>query len=568
MRSEFRSGARVALAALSLVLASAPVFGQAPAAPAPAPPPAAATAAATRAITIDEAVKLALEQNLDIQVERLNPELQALAITQARTAWTPTFTAGVTGRTQDSPPSSFLSGASDKVTSRNAGGNVSFSQLLPIGTSYQVSYDSARATSNNSFTSFNPSVTGNVDFALVQPLLRDFKINAARYQLQVAQKNREISDVTLQQRIASTIRTVRNSYWDYKYALASLDVARQSLDLARESLRNTRSRVEIGTLAPIDVVEAQSEEAAREEAVINAEAAIGRAEDSLRALIFDPAKQDIWNVRLDPIDPVPFQVQAVDIDGAVRRALRGRTDLQQTRKALERTSFADLYYHNQTKPDLNLRVDYNSTGLAGTQLLRGSGAFPPPVIGEVNRSYGSMLGDIFSSGFPTWVFSVNMSYPIGTSTAEASLARTKVEERQQDINLRSLELSVVSQVRDAGRSLMANSKRVDATHAARVLADRRLDAEEKKFAAGMSTSFQVFQAQRDLATARNNELRAVLDYTQSQVDFETVQVAPVTGTGSFTSSSSVGNALGSSTSVGAAGASSAGSANQTGGGGQ
>jgi HAE1 family hydrophobic/amphiphilic exporter-1 len=172
----------------------------------------------------------------------------------------------------------------------------------------------------------------------------------------------------------------------------------------------------------------------------------------------------------------------------------------------------------------------------------------------VRRSYGELLGDIFSNAFPTWVVSLNFTYPIGTSNAEASLARTRLEERQQDLNQRNLELSIVSQVRDAARTLISNSKRVDSTRAARVLAERRLDAEEKKFAAGMSTSFLVFQAQRDLSTARNSELRAVLDYTQSQVDYETVQVAPVSGAGSFTPSSAVGTALGSSTAVGAAAA--------------
>jgi HAE1 family hydrophobic/amphiphilic exporter-1 len=562
MHFERRSGAGAALAVLLLLVATGPAAAQEPVPPtgpiAPTPqagaPTGRATVAGARALSIDEAVKLALEQNLDVQVERLNPELQQLAITQASTAWTPTFSAGVSYRNQDQPPSSFLSGADEKVESSDFGPTFAFGQLLPIGTSYQVSFDSTRAESNNQFSSFNPSLTGNLDFTVIQPLWRDFKVNAERYQYEVARKNREISDVSLQQQVAATIRNVKNSYWEYKYALASLEVARQSLDLARESLRNTKSRVEIGTLAPIDVVEAESEVAAREEAVILAEASIGRAEDALRSLIFDPAKFDVWNVPLDPIDPVPFQVQGVDVNGAVTRALRERTDLQQTRKALERTTLGERFYENQTKPGLDLRVDYNSTGLAGTQLVRGEGAFPPPVIGEVKRSYGDLLGDIFTNSFPTWVISLNFSYPIGTSNAEASLARTRLEERQQGLNQRNLELSIVSQVRDAARTLMSNSKRVDSTRAARVLAERRLDAEEKKFAAGMSTSFLVFQAQRDLSTARNSELRAVLDYTQSQVDYETVQIAPVSGAGSFTPSTAVGTALGTSTAVGAAAA--------------
>jgi outer membrane protein len=486
-----------------------------------------------RPLSIDEAVTLALEQNLNVQVERLNPQLQDLAISQARTSWTPAFSAGFVGRRADSPPSSFLSGGEDKITDTNTGGVLGVQQLLPWGMSYNVTWDNARVTTNNIFSSFNPLLRSNIDASVTQPLLRDFRMNSARWQLLLSQKGREIADVDLQQTIALTIRNVKSAYWDYKYAVASLDVARQSLELAEESLRNTRSRVEIGTLAPIDVVEAEAEVAQREEAVILAEASIGQTEDRLRALIFDPSTPEFWNLRIEATDPVPFQVQSVDVEAAIRRALDERTDLAQSKKSIERTSISERYYRNQTLPDLNLQLTYNATGIAGTQLVRGPGTFPPPIIGEEVRGYGTLLGDVFGAAFPTWQFSVNVTYPIGRSNAEAALASTRLQVRQANTSLRNLELQVATQVRDAGRQLVANSKRVDATRAARVLAERRLEAEEKKFTAGMSTSFLVFQAQRDLAQARNNELRATLDYTKSHVDFETVQVAPVAGGASF-----------------------------------
>ena len=569
MRVQSCPGTRVAGAACS-VLRVAPVAapGHAthppPAAP-PAAPPAVTAAQPTappvptgpvRPLSIDEAVRLALEQNLGVQVERINPQLQDLSIEQARTAWRPSLSAGVTAQSQDSPPNSFLSGASDKISSTSTGGNFAIGQLLPWGTSYSVGYDSNRFTTNNSFASFNPQVGANLDLAVVQPLLRGFRIDNARYQLMVSQKNREIADVDLQQTIALTVRSVKIAYWDYKYALASLEVSRQSLDLAQESLRNTRTRVEIGTLAPIDVIQAEAEVAQREEAVILAEASIGQTEDRLRSLIFDPNTPDFWSMRLELTDPVPFQVQAVDLDAAIRRALAERTDLAQSKKSIERTSYAERFYKDQTLPAVDVRLDYNATGLAGTQLVRGEGAFPPPVIGEIEKPYSDLLSDVFSSQFPTWRFSAIVSYPLGQSTADASLARTRLETRQSQTNLRNLELQVATQVRDAGRQLVANSKRVDATRASRVLAERRLEAEEKKFAAGMSTSFLVFQAQRDLALARNTELRAVLDYTTSQVDYETVQVAPLGGTSGFTSAAATATALGQSTNIGAAGAAS------------
>ena len=282
MRSLLGLRARVLIAAVVL-LAPASASGQSGASGQPAPPaptavPAQAPPVVTgppRPLSIDEAVKLALDQNLGIQVERINPQLQDLSVAQARTAWVPSFSGGFSATTQDSPPSSFLSGGTGTITTTTSGGNVGVSQLLPWGTSYSVSYDTNRNTTNNIFSSFNPQFGGNLDVAVVQPLLRDFTIDSARLQLQLSEKGREIADVGLQQTIASTVRQVKNAYWDYKYALDSLLVARQSLELAQESLRNTRSRVEIGTLAPIDVVEAESEVAQREEAVILAEAAIG-----------------------------------------------------------------------------------------------------------------------------------------------------------------------------------------------------------------------------------------------------------------------------------------------------
>jgi outer membrane protein TolC len=565
MRVVFRSGRRlVLLGAAVAILGQASADAQSgQAAPPAAPAAQPVVTGPVRQLTVDEAVQLALEQNLSVQVERLNPQVQDLTVAQARTAWTPFFSAGVFGQNQDAPPSSFLSGGTDVITTQNAGTELGVSQLLPWGTNYAVSWDSARMTTNNIFTQFDPQLTSNLSAFVEQPLLRDFKIDSARWQLLTSQNSREIADIDLRQTIATTTRSVKNAYWEYKYALASLEVARQSLELARESLRNTRSRVEIGTLAPIDIVEAESEVADREEAVILAEAAIGQSEDRLRALVFDPNTPEFWNMRIEPVDPVPFEVQAVDVDGAVRRALSDRTDVAQTKKTLERTSLDERFYRNQTLPDISLRVDYNATALAGTQLLRGEGTFPPPVIGSVQRPYSDLLGDVFSSAFPTWRFGVNVSYPIGTSSADANLAQTRLRVRQSNLQLRDLELQVTTQVRDAARQLMANAKRVEATRAARVLFERRLEAEEKKFAAGMSTSFQVFQAQRDLSTARNAELRATLDYNLSQVDFETVQVAPVSGGGAFTPllGGTIGGVSGGTTGTGTGGGPTTGAGN-------
>jgi outer membrane protein TolC len=322
------------------------------------------------------------------------------------------------------------------------------------------------------------------------------------------------------------MRTVRHAYWELAFAIASLTVQQQSLALAQESLRNTRARVEIGTTPPIDVVTDEAEVAQRQEAVILAEAQIATAEDTLRALVYDPKAPDFWTLRIEPTDLPPFTPAAVDVNAAIRTALERRTDLQQSRKSLEVNDVNIRFLRNQTLPDVTASLDYNLSGLGGTQFVRGTG-FPPSIIGERARGFGSVLGDLFTNTYPNWTASVNVSYPIGTSQQQANLARARLQQTQSETQIRGQELQVATEVRQAARQVLTNQQRVQAARTARELAERRLDAEQRKFAAGTSTSFFVFQAQRDLAQARNNELRVILDYNRSQVDLETVQEVPL-----------------------------------------
>jgi outer membrane protein TolC len=405
-------------------------------------------------------------------------------------------------------------------------------QQLPWwGASYFVGWDATRSTTNNIYSNFNPRLNSNLSLSYVQPLLQNFKIDSARTQLVVSQRNRDISDIDLRTIVVQTVRNVKNAYWELKYAIANLEVQRQSLELARQTLKDNRTRVEVGTMAPIDIVEAEAEVARNEEAVIIAEAAIKQAEDNLRAIIFDPASTDFWRLVLDPIDAPEMDPRTVDLDEAVRNALELRTDVRRAKESLANVDTNLEFYRNQTLPQLNLQVDYGATGLGGTQSIRGGEGFPPPIIGEASRSFWDVQGDVFGANFPGWTIGAYVAYPLGKSSAEAIYARTRLEQHQALLQMKNLELQVGTEVRDVARSVNTNTKRVDATRASRVLSERRLEAEQKKFGVGMSTSFLVFQAQRDLSTARANELRAILDLNQSLADFEAVQEAALSGRG-------------------------------------
>jgi outer membrane protein TolC len=485
------------------------------------------TAAQVRRLTVDEAVRAALENNLGVQIARVDPLIQDLGVAQARGAWTPSFATTLQTSSTDSPSNSFLSGAQGTKTSDDRfATSVGVEQLLRWGGSYSIGWDSSRSTTTNLFSNFSPQLRSSLSLNYRQPLVRGFSMDSARQQWLVSRKNREIADVTLRQSVTTTTRAVRNAYWDLAYAIASLAVQRQSLDLTRESLRNTRARVEIGTTPPIDIVEAEAEVAQREESVILAEAQIASAEDALRALVYDPASPDFWTIRIEPAELPPFQPITVDVDAAVRNALDRRTDVQQSQKNLEASDINLRFHRNQTLPDITASLDYGLTGLGGTQFVRGAG-FPGPIIGQTERGFATVLEDLFANEFPNWTVAINVSYPLGRSQQEANLARARLQHSQSQTRLRNEQLQVATQVREAGRQVQTNQRRVDTTRASRELAERRLEAEERKFAAGTSTSFFVFQAQRDLSQARNNELRAVLDYNRSIVDFETVQEVPL-----------------------------------------
>jgi outer membrane protein TolC len=489
--------------------------------------PAGAQAPDVRRLTADEAVRIALENNLGIQVARIDPLVQDLSIAEARGAWAPTLNSTVVTTSADAPSNSFLSGAQgERTIDRRVATNVGVQQSLPWGGIYDVGWDGARSTTTNIFTNFSPQLRSSLSLNYRQPLLRGFGIDAARRQLLVSEKNREIADLTLRESIATTTRSVRTAYWDLAFAIASLAVQRQSLELAQQSLRDTRARVEIGTTPPIDVVEAEAEVAQREEAVIVAEAQILSAEDALRALVYDPAMPEFWTIRIEPLEVPPFRPTKVDVDVAVRRALDSRTDLQQSRKNLEAADVDVRFFHNQTLPDVTASLDYGLVGLGGTQFVRAAG-FPGPIVGQTERGFTSVLSDLFGLAYPSWTASLNVSYPLGRTQPEANLARARLEYSRSQTQIRSQELQVVTQVREAARQVHTNQRRVETTRAARQFAERRLEAEERKFTAGTSTSFFVFQAQRDLSQARNTELRAVLDFNRSIVDFETVQEAPL-----------------------------------------
>jgi outer membrane protein TolC len=541
--------ARILTTAAALVAMSVSAFGQTgqstlarslqnAAAQTAAQPP----AESVRRLSIDEAVALALEQNLGIRIQRFDPQISDVGVWQARSFWAPSLSSTVTRNSNHQPVTSILSGTQASLATGVFSTGVTLTEQLPWGANYNINWNNSRFTTNDPTNTFNPRLGSNVSLTFTQPLLRNLEIDQIRQQVLDSKKARELSDIQLTGVITGTLRAVKNAYWDLSYAIANLKTQQQSLALSQRSLKDNQKRVEIGTMAPIDIVQAQAEVASNESGVIVADAAIKAAQDNLRTLILDPGTADFWTVTFEPTDAASFAAQTIDVDAAVRTALDKRSDLRSAKNSLEQSDINIKYYRNQIKPDVNAQVTYGAVGIGG---LQQSGGYNP-ITGQttpvttIDRSYGSALGDVFTNAFPQWTVGVQIGYPLGASTAQANLARVRLQYEQAQTQLKNIQMQIATQVRGAARNVSTNQQRVQSARASRELQEKKLEAEEKKLAAGMSSTFFVFQAQRDLALARTAEIQAISDYNKSLVDFEAVQQVPLNGGGGGVTSAGSG----------------------------
>ena len=494
---------------------------------------------ATRAVirlSVEEAVAHALEHNIELSVERLNPILQDLSLQQVKAAYTPTLGWTSSMNSNMPLPTSLLTGGT-KVQNDTLALNTSVTQALPWnGTSYPFTWNNSRTDTTNSFATLNPQYTPSMTLTVTQPLWRNLRIDNTRQTLATTRISREISDTTLRARVINTEANTRNAYWDYLHSIRAVEAARQSLALAEKLVEDNRTRVEVGTLAPIDVVQAEAEAATRRQSLTAAEATRRTAELSLKRLIVASTGDPIWDATLEPTSAVQVEARAVDLDEAVKKALADRTDLQNARKQLESNDVSLRYLKNQQMPSLDATLTYGTRGLGGNQFIRQNNE----VVGTIPGGWADAMKVLREFEYPTWTVAVNFSYPIGKSTQEAQFARAKVQYQQADAQLRALELTVATEVTNAALNVESTQRRLEAGRAARTLAERRLEAEQTKFEVGMQTNFFVVQAQRDLLDAQITELRASLDYQKALVEFERLQVTSSSGSGSVTSVSSGG----------------------------
>ena len=472
-------------------------------------------------LTLDDAIARALERNLDLAVQRLNPQVFDLTLAQQLAAYRPTFDTAFSNNSRTNPSSTQLDGG-ESVVSDIVTLNTGVSQAVGWGGgSYQLNFNNNRAATTNFFSSFNPSYRSNFQASYTQPLLRGFRIDPTRQQIQVTRINRDIADIDLRQTITNTVSAVRDAYWELVYATQTVAVQQQALELAEALVRDNEARVEIGTLAPIDVVQALSEAAARRQTLAQAEQALATAELALKQLIVGGTNDEYWRVSLNPIDLPTLDLAPIDLEETIRRALEERTDLERSRRQLDINEVNLSSMRNQRLPSLDLTGSYQLQGQGGTRFVRSGlgGTVLTEVPGGINDAFDQLV----DADYPVWTVQLDVSYPIGPSAADAAYARAQLQTQQVQAQLRQLELQVATEVTNAVIQIRAISRRIEAATAARELAEEQLAAEQSRFEAGLSTNFFVVQAQRDLSAAQDTELRAILDQQKALIELDRVQ---------------------------------------------
>jgi len=525
---EQRTGRRPALAAACLAVLTATGFA-APAAPQQDAP---------LRLSLADALRLALEQNLDIAVIDYDRRIARERIVTELGAFDPVIGVGTPGATamvgspgggfgQAAPAAGGIGYSSSETpsTSALAGADVSRAaafatraqvrQRFDFGLSYEAAYDVGRSTTNSTFTSLDPSWSNNLGFAVSQSLLRGRGKEASGSQLLLAQRNRTVSEENFRAQVNGILFDVVNAYWELVFAERNMQVAESSSQLAQEQLGRTRDQVEVGMLAPVEETQAQVAVAQRRNDLILARNASANAADTLRALLEAESLPGGWETELVVTEDPAVTPRPADVDAALQAALANRPEVV----AAEATIAANRVQVDKARSDLLPALDLVGSllyqGIGGDRLVRG--AFPDTRIIEViPGGYGDALSQLFGLGFGTWRIGFNFSMPIGNHAAEGNFAQATLAEDQARAELQRIRQQTILEVRQAARSVDDAGELMVSTRATRELAEQQLAIEQDRFEVGMSTNFEVLAFQDDLARAQVQELRAMIDYLRAE----------------------------------------------------
>jgi outer membrane protein TolC len=495
-------------------------------------------------LTLKDAMSMALENNRDIEVERLNVQMNEFDVRAAQGFYDPSLaTTLYYDRSQIPATSIFASGKTDSVI-----GDATFTQRMPWqGSSFTGVFNNNRATTDNPFVTLNPQYTTNLKFTFTQPILRNRSIDLGRRQIKIARKRLDISDSQFRQRAIEIIAQVQRAYWDLVFARRDQEIKRESVELAETQLEHNERLVDAGTLAKSDIISARVELERRKDEAEAAVESIQRAENGLKALMAQAGDGEIWQSELVPVEQPQIEISAsLPLEDALRLAAQNRPEMEQYRLRGELNKIDADYQRNQTKPQVDFFVTYGTVGLAGplradanpiiasneilygriNQLSEIAGLQPLPLDntgmtpGNLIGGYGQSLSNMFRNDFRSWRFGLNINLPLRNRTAEANFGRALAEGKQIETQRQKAVQLIEVEVRNALQAVETARKRVDAAKNSRANAELQYQSEQRKFDAGQSTNFFVLDRQNALSSARGRELRALTDYTKAVAELQ------------------------------------------------
>jgi outer membrane protein TolC len=478
--------------------------------------PATAAQDRTAAMSLEACILEALRNNLGVAVEVITPRITALSLAFTKEKYVPSLALGLTTSNTSSASFSWIEAAA-QVTAQDQNYSAQISQYVPTGGRFYATLSSYKSESNRSYQTINPRYGSTLSFTFWQPLLRNFGLGLNKRDIVIARNNLDISEVNFRAVLQNTIYGVEQAYWNLVYAVENLKVRRQSLELARDLLAKNTREAEVGTIAPIEVLNAEAEVATREADILQAESQVAASQDSLATILNLPREEGQPRLaRIEPTDQPAFEARPLDFEASLQTAMDNRTDLQITRLDLQNKELTYKYLRNQLLPDLSLTASYWSPGISGTQLLyQDDDPLTNVVIGNIPGGASGSLRDAFRLRYTNWSVSLSLSIPVSYYLTRGHWAQIQISRDQALLRLQNLEQQVYLEIRGAVRDVETNFKRVEAYRLARELAERRLQAEEKKLKVGLTTNYLVLLNQRDLATAKTNELKALIDYNLS-----------------------------------------------------
>jgi outer membrane protein TolC len=458
-------------------------------------------------LSVDDAVAMALANNLALVIERYSRAQDEHSIFSNLGIYDTRLFADALYSDSEQATASQLEASAFKSQSLSMG----LSQLFPTGGDFSLAFDNSRAETNLIFQSLNPSYESNVGLQYIQPLLRNFGRLATERNIMVARVRSDIGQSAFEELVANTIQATQNAYWNLVEAQAQVGVDKESLTLAQQLHDQNRVRVDVGTLAPLEMVQSEAGIATREEAIIRSQYAVGNAEDTLRRLLNVPQGED-WNRPIVPTTAPERERIVVDLEESLQAAVERRPELERLRLAQQSAQIDADFAANQTKPRLDLTARYSTGGIGGQLRDPDTGQIIP-------GGYGDAFDQVTSFDFPAFSVGLTFAYPLRNRTARENKLIADLEVEKAEATTEDLAQALSTEVRVAARAVDAAAKAIDSANVSVRLAEKNLDAERKRYDNGMSTSFQLLEIQEDLTAARSRQVFAVAAYRRATVEY-------------------------------------------------